>query len=318
MILTTTAELKKYISVATSFNFATLEPYITKAINSYTKKVVGNLHVFLDASTTGTNANIKNEAREHLCSAIANFAYYLFSPYASITMDSSGMANVQNDKQAPLQNWQLISIQRELLRSGHESMDLLLEILEKNPAVFTDWTTEFGTVNKDLLVHNSTDFQLCYNINNSRQTFLSLVPSLRQIEDKYIKTLFSAEVIIAMKSSTTGSLLELKNYCQKAIVCFTIAKVYDEGIFHLDASGIKLKFDVLPWEKVQAVDYGKQVDQMNHAIKKQIENGTQYILLAKDVITDNASDFESFTKIYKKDAPIKYEAHKTSGIVGLV
>lgn len=318
MILTSTADLKKYISVATNFNFATLEPYITKAINSYTKKVVGNLHALLEATATETDANIKNEAREHLRSAISNFAYYLFSPYASITMDSSGMANVQNDKQTPLQNWQLISIQRELLRSGHESMDLLLEILENNPSIFTAWTTEFGTMNKDLLVHNTTDFQLCYNINNSRQTFLSLVPSLRQIEDKYIKTLFSAEVITAMKSATTGSLLELKNYCQKAIVCFTIAKVYDEGIFHLDASGIKLKFDVLPWEKIQAVDFGKQVEQMNHAIKKQIENGTQYILLAKDVIIDNASDFTSFTKIYKKDAPIKYEAHKTSGIVGLV
>jgi hypothetical protein len=130
--------------------------------------------------------------------------------------------------------------------------------------------------------------------------------------------LVTCAIITAMKSATSGSLLELKSYCQKAIVCFTIAKVYDEGIFHLDASGIKLKFDVLPWEKVQAVDYGKQVEQMNKAVKKQIENGTQYILLAKDVITENPSDFTSFTKIYKKDAPIKYEAHKTSGIVGIV
>ena len=47
MILETTVDLKKYVSIATSFEFADFEPYIIKAVNSFTKKYIGNLHIFL-------------------------------------------------------------------------------------------------------------------------------------------------------------------------------------------------------------------------------------------------------------------------------
>jgi hypothetical protein len=320
MILISTQDLKKYISVASNFTFATLEPYITKAINSYTKKYVGNLHVFLkdQSAESEENATIKNEAREHLRSAIANFAYFMFTPYASITMDSSGMSNVQNEKQSPLQNGQMLSIQRELLRSGHESMDLLLEVLEKNINLFTEYAETFQPLNSVLMVKNSTEFQKCYNINNSRQTYLALVPALSFIEDKYIKTLFSSEFITLIKTDANPVIKEINQYIKKAIVAFTISKVYDEGIFNLDASGIKLKFDMLPFEKAQSVDYGRPSDQLKNSVKKQLENGTQYILIVKQLITENASSFSAIPKIYKKDSPKIYQAHNTSGIVGLL
>lgn len=318
MILSTTEDLRKYISVASNFQFASIEPYITKAINSYTKKYVGKLHVFLENQATGSGADIKNEAREHLRSAIANFAMFLFSPYNSVLIDSSGMSNIQNEQRKNIEWWQKNDISRELLRSGHESMDFLLAILETNPTIFTEWTTDFGALNKELLVNNTKTFQKAYNIFESRQTFLALVPSLRQVEDQYIKTFLCSEVIQAMKTdSASAKLLELKEYCQKAIVSFTIAKVYDEGIFLLDAYGIKLKFDTLPNETVRNVDYGKPADQLQRAVKKNLDNGTNYMKMAKQLIIDNPTDFTQCANPLLHATPTAFTVYNTKGVVGI-
>lgn len=317
MILSTTADLQKYISVAPNFIFETFEPYITKALNSYTRKYVGDLHILLNETASDNNATILNEAREHLRSAIANFGYFLFTPYNSVTMDSSGMSNMESENRKKIEWWQLNDIRRELLRSGHESMDLLLTILESNPGVFTEWTNKFGSVNKELLVHNTSEFQKTYNIFDSRQTFLALVPSIRQVEDQYINSLLCQELLNALKANPTGNVLKLKEHLQKAVVHFTIAKVYDEGIFHLDASGIKLKFDMLPNETVKAVDYGKAVDQINRAVKKNIESGTNYIKLAKQLITDNPSSFTQCDNPLMVKTPSKFKVYNTKGVAGI-
>lgn len=320
MILSTKEDLKKYISIADNFEFESFALYVTKAINSYTNKYVGNLHVTLKdaADNAAPNASILNEAREHLRSAIANFGYFLFTPYNSVTMDSSGMANIQNEQRKNIEWWQLNDIRRELLRSGHESMDLLLEILEANPNVFTDWTAKFGAQNKKLLVHNTTEFQKGYNIFNSRQTFLALLPAISQVEDQYVNNYLCKELLSAIKANPTNDkLILLKEYLQKAIVHFTIAKVYDEGIFNLDASGIKLKFDTLPNETIKAIDYGKQVDQLNRAIKKNIDNGTNYMALAKQLILDNPNDFNQCDNPLLVKTPKQFKVYNKKGIVGI-
>ena len=63
MIISNTAELRKYISVNSTFDFETFSPYIQKAINSYTAKYVGKLHVDLDQVESGADS-VKNVARE--------------------------------------------------------------------------------------------------------------------------------------------------------------------------------------------------------------------------------------------------------------
>ena len=318
MIISDTPDLKKYISISDNFEFSDFAIYIPKAITAYIKKYVGDLPTLLDATATGPNSIVKNQAREHLRSAIANFGYFLFTPYNSVMMDSAGMANIANEQRSKLDWHQINDIRRELLRSGHESMDALLEILENNQNVFTAWATEFGEQNRKLLVHNTKEFQNGYNIFDSRQTFLALVPAISQVEDQYINSYFCPELLTAIKTAaTTPNLKLLKLHLQKAVVHFTIAKVYDEGIFNLDASGIKLKFDTLPYETAKVVDYGKPVDQMNRAIKKNIDNGSNYMAMAKQLIIDNPDDFDQCASPFATHTPKKFTVYNTKGVVGI-
>jgi len=65
--------------------------------------------------------------------------------------------------------------------------------------------------NKERLVHNTSDFEKGYHIFGSRQTFLALIPAINQVEDQYINTLLSKELLLALKSEPTEEkLIELK------------------------------------------------------------------------------------------------------------
>jgi hypothetical protein len=313
MIITNTASLRKYISVNEKFSFDNFLPYINKAINSYIIRYVGKLHVELQDIESGDSDSVKNEAREHLRSAIANFAMFMYLPYFQIQMDSSGLSVAVNDNRKQPEWWQAADIRRELLRSGHESMDMLLEILEKNPSVFTDFHDKYSTLYKDLLLKNADEFDKYYTIFRSRQTYLAIAPTMRMIETQILKNFITKAFHAEIKEDVSAdeNKQQVKQYIQQAIVCFTIAKIYNEGLFHFDATGVKIKFDVLPNEKVQAIDYGKPAEQLQRAIKAQIENGTQFILLAKDIMKEN------FTEGLSTQESVTTTTIGSGGIIGL-
>lgn len=321
MILDNTTDLKKHVSVANSFQFADFQPYITKAVNTFTRKYVGNLHIKLATATeeTEVNAAIKNEAREHLQNAISNFGYFLYLPLASVIMDSSGISVVTNENRKSAEWWQIKDIRRELLRSGHEAMDLLLEILENNPEVFTEWTASFGTLNKALLVNNAQVFNEYYNIFNSRQTFLALQPSIRQVEDQYMHTMLCPELIVALKGNTIGTLKAVKIAMQKAIVAFTVAKVADVGLFLLDENGLRVNFESFIDGRKESVSYGKTADQTSGLVTEQLNNGTQYLNLVKQFIENNPDDFTQCSNplLKSQTTGTGYEPYDTKGVFSL-
>lgn len=321
MILNTTDDLKKYVSLAQSFVFADFEPYITKAVNAFTKKYLGNLHVYLkdEFPTSDINFEIKNEAREHLRNVIANFGYFIYLPFSAVMADSSGITVVQSDQRKSAEWWQIKDIRRELLRSGHEAMDYLLEILEKNPTFFVDWTTEFGTINKKLLVHNTTTFNEWYHIFNSRQTFLALQPSIRQVEDQYIRTMICPELIEHLKKDVTGVSLEVKTELQKAIVAFTVAKVANVGLFILDENGLRVNFETLIDGRKESVSYGKTADQTSKLVEEQSNNGSQYLAVARDLIEANLITFNQCDSPLKKptSSGTGYTPYDTLGVLSL-
>jgi len=319
MILETTSDLKKYVTVAQSFEFEDFEPYIQKAINAYTHKYVGNLHTTLVDEATGTNATIKNEAREHLRSAIANFGMYIFFPYLQVQLDSSGISVNTSENRAPA-NWgQIKDIRRELLRAGHESMDLLLAVLDANLEIFEDYADKFNQSNNELLVNNAVTFSKYYNIFDSRQTYLALMPIIRKVEDQYLHTFMCSELITELKADVAGNLKAVKVALQKAIVAFTVAKVSANGLFVFDERGLRIDFENMSDGRRENPTSGKSVDQLKSLAEEEINNGTQYLKLVTEIIESNASDFNQcdFPLVKNSKSLPGYKPYNTKGILGL-
>ena len=316
MILNSTPDLKKHVSVGSTFSFEDLQPYISQAVDEFTSKYVGDLDELLANEADGENMAKLNKARHYLQAALANFALYLYTPVGTINIDGSGMTNTVTDKRAPLSYGEKKDVQRTFLSAGHKAMDRLLAYMERNKAAFPDWadSTQY-TESKRLLVNNTAAFNDIYNIYESRQTFLALRPALQQVEDQYIRTFLCPELLTFLKTDEpTGAQLEVKEFLQKAIVAYTIAKVASEGIFTIDASSLMLKFDVLSNDKPQEVP----ALWLNNTIATHKSNGDSYLKMVSDLITQNIDQFnQCAVPIIVADSSGGYQAIVTQSVVGL-
>lgn len=320
-IINSTNDLKKHVSVATTFAIEDLQPYISPAVDEFTSKYVGDLHETLaDEATEEPNAAILNKARGYLQAALANFSLYIYTPVGTINIDGSGMSTSINEKRTALSWGEKKDMQRNFLSAGHKAMDRLLAYMEKNKDNFPEWKASAQyTESKKLLVNNTAAFNDCYTIYESRQTYLALQPAMRQVEDQYLYTFLCPELIEHLK---TGDLIgvqpKVKEYLQKAIVAFTIAKVADEGIFNIDASGIMLKFDVLSTDTVKSPDYGKPADWLTKTVTRQNENAENYLKMAADLITKNIGQFnQCAVPIIVADAGGGFQPYNTQSILAL-
>lgn len=322
MILDSIADVKKYVSISETLKFADFQPYIKKAVNQFTYKYIGALDVELAEETAeaAPNAVLKNEARELLREVLSNFGLLLYLPIAQVQFDGSGMTTAQNDRRKTAEWWQVKDIARDFMTSGHYAMDRLLKHLEANTAIFTDFKTNYSTLNSELIVSSTDIFNKYYNIFESRQTFLALLPSIRQVEDQYISTFLCPEVIALLKTAVTNNFHKsVKENLQKAIVAFTVSKVCDEGMFLLDATGLKLKYDLLPSETARIGDYGKQADQITRTAAKQFDNGVTYLSLARQTIEAHLSDFNQCEVVFINDKSVGsgFQPYDTLGVLGL-
>jgi len=319
MIIATTEDLKKHVPVTANFEFTDFQPYINKAVNSYTRKYVGALHAILADVATGNDAVVKNEARDLLQSAIANFGWFKYLPFATVLMDGSGISVAQNDHRKSAEWWQIKDIRREFLKAGHDALDLLLEVLEANPSIFTDYATNYNTINNELIVNRATIFSKYYNIFNSRQTFLALMPTIRLIEDQYVHTFLCPELITVLKTDVSDNILLVKTAMQKAIVAFTVAQVAATGLFLLDEKGLRIDFENFSDGRKQSPEYGKTSQQVQQLMNTQIDNGTQYLKQAKKIIENNIADFNQCAAplVHASETGSGFTAHDTTGVLGL-
>lgn len=286
-MINSTNQLQQYISVAQNFDFESFEPYLKKANREFLKKYIGNL--YNEISDMDIDTDLKETVIDLVYTAAANFAYFLSTPFNSITMDASGMANVTSQNRSNINVGQMNDIRRELLRSAHSAMDELLEVLENNPDAFPVWHESYSTIYNQYIVNSTSVFQNGYNINNSRQTYLALQPSIQLVEDKLLNTTFCADLLADLKKTTLNtSQKHLKSLFAKAVVNATVAKVYAEGIFEITATGIKMKFDLLPHEQIVPVQITQQ---LKITVENLNANADQYLKMAVDYIKENNTLF---------------------------
>ena len=327
-LITSTEQLKKYVSMADSFQIEDFQPYENKAINTFIQKYIGNPSTTITGLEDSDNKTIA-EATAHLESAVANLGMFLFLPYLSVIVDSSGISIIKNDQRSTAEWWQIKDIRRDLLRSGLESLDLLLEVLEANLETFEDYKTNYSAVNNELLVATPTAFSKYYNINNSRQTYLALQPTIRLVEDQYLHTMLCSELISDLKTNPSElsdlsteqktSLSTLKTLLEKAIVAFTVSKIASIGVFSLESTGLRINYETFIDGRTEAISYGKPSAQIQNLENELITNATNYLQLAKAHIEDHLADFQQceFPMLNSNTEGTGYKSINTRGVFGL-
>lgn len=314
MIVDSTETLRKHLSINADINFDNLKQYCKQAERKFLKPVIGKsqLEVF---DTYSANDEVVIDAIELAEEVISNHAYYLNLPIGAVQISDSGIHVADHEGARAASDKQFKELQRSFLRASHEALDELLEFMEESPDKFPIWVnSDQFSVYKDLLVHKTKVFNTYHHIFNSRQTFMALRPTIITVEDQYISPAIGRELLDALKSDQTVSeRKQVKKYLQQSIVAFTVMKTVNDGMFVMDAKGMHMRFDELPYEKT-VTNINLKVNEFLLRTKDSKENeGIEYLRLAQKLIEANPDKFEEFQA---KASKASVNIYKGKGIVG--
>lgn len=225
------SNFNKYITVSSDFDLNKLLKYAKKAERKVIK-IIG--------STKFTEIEQKadtDETRILLCEYVANMGLYYGLSGFVLNVTSYGVFTNATSDAVRAEWWQVRDLKRDLAQFAFSALD--------------DALNEIGIDNNNILeglwVTTVAQFDRVYNINGSSQTFLSLIPFMREIQDQFI-------------AGTLGDCAgysfsdEQKELIRAAIVNLTISRAATSGAFSIEGNAVVLRIEVLPWEKVEKVE----------------------------------------------------------------
>lgn len=297
MIIKDTDTLRKHLSVNPSFTIESAKPSLRKAERNFLKPLIGAAQIaFFEAYQD--NDTVIKEAIELAQEAVANFGFYLYMPIGSVQITDGGFYNAVPGETQVITDKQFKELQRSFKTAGHEALDDLLNHMEENASSFTLWTTSvLYSVYKELLVRDAKTFNEYFYIFKSRQTFLAMRPNIKVVEDQFIKGPIGSNLLSALKSDqTVEERKDVKELLQQSIVAFTVMKTVDNGMFVLDAQGIHMRFDALPYESTVTNINLKVNDLFIHTKKNKESEGQEYLKAALKTIKANPLIFPEYSE----------------------
>ncbi len=239
------AELKELIGfIYKSITFANLSSYIEFATRDL-KKIIGaelyqqaedhylsaNYHWVAPVPDEGETAEshpeyaILDELVKKIQYPLAVHAYRMYVPSSDLTHSDKGRQIFVSEQEKPAFEWQIEKDNENLLSLAHRATDILLEWLDANIAytvtvagendgetveeVLLKWADSAAYLStKDLFINNVDEFEKVFLIENSRVTFLALVPFIRRFQHNDILAIIGKdrydELLAAIASMEDG------------------------------------------------------------------------------------------------------------------
>lgn len=249
MLIKTIDEVKRYVAVASNLDIDSLMPDLTDVEQRHILPIldITTYNALQTAYDNNTLATEQEQLLKKIQKAISNIALEQYSSLAQLDFSDSGIRQMQSDTHVAAKQWQIDDIRVAFFMKGYRAMDDVLAYLEQEKVYFATWAASPNyTVNKKFIVSDANTFNLWHNIEESRKTFISLMPSMRIVETLKVKkqlgtALYNrvkAEILSGTISTDIANVLEL---LQPAVVKWTIMKAIDEKILTIMHDGLYVR-----------------------------------------------------------------------------
>jgi len=310
MLFKTITDVKEFIVVGAGTDFNRLKPHIQNAENAYLKPLLHSnmyeeLQEFYDefVQIQGTPTDVQlamYDLLKKVQNSVIHLAYWMGFQVLNATISDSGFKRTETDNQKGLYKYQEDEMKEYFKTSGFNAMDDILEYIETNIEHFSEFkATENWTIRKKSFIPDTRAFEkVPYSINNSRLTFLRLVPHMDTVEDLQIKPLLGDTVFAEIKAemvkdSPAEKVVKLLPYIRKPIAYFATAYLMEESGADLTEKG--LYFDSFG---VQSTSNLNRTPANENRILAMIARnrmiGERHLALLKYYLLNNPEDWPSF------------------------
>ena len=295
-------ELLKYVVVDNGIDYNILSIFTAKAERKI-KTLIGKEQYNEFVSMTKDDP-----VKELLTSAVAQLSLLYALPSLKLRITNSGIFTTDTSETRVPEWWEIRDLHNSLKNNSFSDVDEALKEMETDPTTYPKFIySENYTQIKNLIITHAGAFQKYFNIDDSRLTYLALVPSIRECIDEYLLPWMGQCIYDIPNTSKGNYLLEL---LQKALVAFTVAKIAHTGSFSLTNNTLVVKWELMPWEKAEKISENLLENLKDDRFKM----GTKYLNLAKKYVVDNFDDFKCLQDQINEQKSISKIFLRKSGI----
>lgn len=294
-LIDTLEDLRRHVLVSASFDFKKVELFRKRAERNYIINLIGreeydNIIIHILNEESGLPID---EVKILFEEAAANFTLFMAFPFIKTQITNYGNRTTEN-KESSKANWQDDQdLKSSLFQIANEALDKALEIMEKNQDVFPDWSaSEKFTIFKSKIVRHTNEFDAIFSIQNSRKTYLSLIPFMDEVEERFLISMLGDCTLNQLKQTSADEIIiRAQDLLKKAVVNLTIARVALVGMFSITPSSLVISTEELPWQrkKLELDD-----DQLDRLKKDRDTAGNEYLKKLKTILLANPTIFDCY------------------------
>jgi hypothetical protein len=214
-LITTIEEFKQYIVIDENTSMDSLRPYIQEAEQLFLLDLLGQeFYDEFKAAYEGSVAETPVELTEanaallpYIQRCLAYYTQLLAIPNLSVTFGDLGARQHRSLESESAPRWKEEKLLFHALKSGDTHADKLLSFLEENSDDYATWEASAANTKRlGYLVYNTEIASQHIQISESRRIFLQLIPTMNQLEKRFIPKLIGQdqyeEIVDALQAGT--------------------------------------------------------------------------------------------------------------------
>ncbi|MGI4870442.1 MAG: DUF6712 family protein [Janthinobacterium lividum] len=221
----TEAELREYLPLTAGFKLVDFQTHLLRAQTRYLREALG-LAQLNDLATAYDAGSLALEQQTLLAAVrlpLASFAAAYYGPGAGVQLGATGPVQSTGNTIKPASASAVATMSTSLTDQGFEALEALLELLEDNRADYPLWANSAAcTVLHGQFLATAREFDQYVFIDRSRQKFLSLQPTIRDVERLAIRPMLGTALVTELRSQLTSGTVtalneELLSYVRPAV-----------------------------------------------------------------------------------------------------
>lgn len=299
-LITTTAELKQYLSASSALKIDTLQPFINQAERRYLIPLIGQAqyNLLLAAYNAAENnaSAITNADLKALCliaqESVANLCLMVAIPQLSVLLSDAGIRRNDGTDVKTAFQYQEQNLQESFADAGFDALEDMLSLMEANADAYTAWNASPERAkSKKYFITGGLQFTDYYQIYRSRQVYLAISYIMHRIENFQLKKLVGDDMFNDLKQNpTTDTNKELlQDYIYPAIALLTISKGLIERAVKIGQLGVTVGF-VAP-DRNRPSKEPAPANYVADMAKQLLADGNEYLSRMQDLIQANPTDY---------------------------
>lgn len=300
-LVTTHAEIKKYLVTDASFDPDTLLPYLDPASEEI-KEMLGaaqyqELLDYYESESTGIDE--LDALLPIVQRPLVYFAFLKGLDVFNVSIGNNGIAIISNSNLAPASKERVENLRINISNSAYDALETLLVFLEDNIDDYPLWeASDAYAYQYEYLISSARKFDEIYKINGSRLTFLEWRPVMADVEMLEINPQVSSEFMAELKSqiaagTVTANNMKVLPHLQKALAYLTAAE------------------SQMP-ETGKSTTYSITMRQYSDVQRKQFRGkGLHYLMMVKQMLDAAPTDYPTYaaSSVYD-DTLTSYERYE--------